>query len=105
MLSGGRITPEHPKRKTRNLTLFSLEDSSSFNYGEYANDINYAKRLVGEEGIVIASITGGNPEEWEELCDVINGTEADIRELNISCPFAADTGFKMGAGAIDITML
>jgi len=103
MLFGWKDYPEYPKRKTRNFTLFSLEDSSSFNYGEYANDINYAKRLVGKEGIVIASIMGSNPEEWEELCDVINGTEADMCELNISCPFAADAGFKMGAGAIDIT--
>ena len=46
---------------------------------------------------------GSNPEEWEELYDVINGTEADMCKLNISCPFAVDTGFKMDAGAIAIT--
>lgn len=103
MLFGWKGYPGYPKRKTRNFTLFSLEDSSPFSYEEYAKDINHAKKLVGEEGIVIASIMGSNLEEWEELCDVINGTKADMCELNISCPFAADTGFKVGAGAIDIT--
>lgn len=103
ILFGWRDYPGYPKRKTRNFTLFSLEDSSPLNYEEYAKDINYAKKLVGEEGVVIASIMGSSLEEWERLCDVINGTEADICELNISCPFAADSGFEMGAGAISIT--
>jgi len=103
MLFGWKDYPLYPKHKTRNFTFLSLEDYSPFNYEEYANDINYAKKLVGDDGVVIASIMGSNPEEWEELCDLINGTSADMCELNISCPYAADSGFKTGAGAVDIT--
>jgi len=102
MLFGWKDYPLYPERKTRNFTLFSLEDYSPFNYEEYANDINYAKKLIGEDGVVIASILGSSLEEWEELCDVINGTNADMCELNISCPYAANSGFKMGASAVDI---
>ncbi|MEM2939242.1 MAG: 4Fe-4S binding protein [Candidatus Bathyarchaeia archaeon] len=103
MLFGWKDYPAYPKYKTRNFTLFSLEDNSPFNYEEYANDINLAKKLVGDKGVVIASIMGGNTEEWEELCDVINGTNADLCELNISCPYAADSGLQTGAGAVNIT--
>ncbi|OYT47159.1 hypothetical protein B6U79_04535 [Candidatus Bathyarchaeota archaeon ex4484_231] len=102
MLHGWKEYPGYPKKKTRFFTLRSLEDASSFDYNEYAEDINKAKRLIGENGVVIASISGSSPAEWEELCEVINGTKADMCELNISCPFAADTGLKMGAGAVDI---
>ena len=102
MLHGWREYPEYPKKKTRYFTLRSLEDSSRFSYDEYSKDINKAKRIIGENGVVIPSIAGSSPEEWEELCAVINGTEADMCELNVSCPFAADTGLKMGAGAVDV---
>ena len=102
MLHGWKEYPGYPDQKTRNFTLRSLEDASRFSYEEYAEDIDKAKRLVGENGVVIPSIAGSSPEEWEELCEVINGTKADMCELNVSCPFAADTGLKMGAGAVDV---
>ena len=102
MLHGWKEYPGYPDKKTRYFTLRSLEESSRFSYEEYAEDIDKAKRLIGENGIVIPSIAGSSPEEWEELCAVINGTEADICELNVSCPFAADAGLKMGAGAVDV---
>jgi len=102
MLHGWKDYPGYPEEKTRYFTLRSLEDSSRFSYDEYSEDINKAKRLIGEKGVVIPSIAGSSPEEWEELCAVINGTEAEMCELNVSCPFAADTGLKMGAGAVDV---
>ena len=102
-LYGWREYPEYPERKTRYFTLHSLEDCSPFDYEGYVADIDKAKGLVGEQGIVIASISGSSFEEWEELCDVINGTRADICEVNISCPFAADLGLEMGAGAAELT--
>lgn len=101
-LYGWRGYPGYPKKKTRYFTLHSLEDCSRFDYEEYAEDIDDAKRLIGEGGVVIASISGSNPEEWEELCEVVNGTEADMCEVNVSCPFAADSGLEMGAGAVGI---
>ena len=34
---------------------------------------------------------------------MVNETKADWVEINNSCPFAADMGLKMGAGAVDLT--
>ncbi|KON31367.1 dihydroorotate dehydrogenase [miscellaneous Crenarchaeota group-15 archaeon DG-45] len=102
-LYGWREHPGYPDEKARCFTLHSLEDCSPFGYEEYAEDIDRAKGLVGERGAVIASISGSSFEEWEELCDVVNGTEADMCEVNISCPFAADMGLEMGAGAAGLT--
>lgn len=101
-LYGWREYPEYPERKTRYFTLHSLEDCSPFDYDGYVKDINEAKRIIGEDGVVIASISGSSFEEWEELCKVVNGTKADMCEVNISCPFAADMGIKMGAGAVEL---
>jgi len=101
MLYGWRDYPGYPRRKTKFFTLHSLEDCSPLDYEGYARDINEAKRLIGEDGVVIASISGSGIEEWEELCDVVNGTEADLCEANISCPFMADLGLRMGAGAVE----
>jgi dihydropyrimidine dehydrogenase (NAD+) subunit PreA len=101
-LFGWREFPDYPKNKTEYFTLHSLEDCSAFDYEGYARDINEAKRLIGDDGVVIASISGSDFEEWEDLCAVVNGSEADICEINISCPFAADMGFKIGAGAMTL---
>lgn len=100
-LYGWREYPGYPERRTRYFTLHSLEDCSPLGYEGYAGDVNEAKRLIGGDGVVVASIAGSSPEEWEELCAVINGTEADLCEANISCPFAADLGLRMGAGAVE----
>ncbi|MCW4027396.1 MAG: 4Fe-4S binding protein [Candidatus Bathyarchaeota archaeon] len=101
-LFGWREFPDYPKNNTEYFTLHSLEDCSAFDYEEYARDINEAKRLIGDDGVVIASISGSDFEEWEDLCAVVNGSEADMCEINISCPFAADMGFKIGAGAMTL---
>jgi dihydropyrimidine dehydrogenase (NAD+) subunit PreA len=37
------------------------------------------------------------------MCGLVNKTNADFVEINNSCPFAADMGIKMGAGAVDLT--
>ena len=64
------------------------------------DDINRAKDLIGDEGVVIASLSGSSLDEWSEMCELVNKTNADFVELNNSCPFAADMGVKMGAGAV-----
>lgn len=94
--------PGYPDRLPHSFTLHSLEECSSFDYEDYAKDINETKRLIGDDGVVIASLSGATDEEWEKMCEVINGTDADLVELNISCPFAAEMGIKMGAGAVDL---
>jgi len=100
-LYGWKEFPGYPKRQTRYFTLQSLEDASTYEYNQYVADINLAKSVIGDAGIVIASIAGSSTEEWEDLCTLINGSNADMCELNISCPFAADMVKSLGAGASD----
>lgn len=95
-----RDYPGYPQNLPRSFTLRSLEECSSFGYEEYARDIDKTKALVGDDGIVMASLSGSSREEWIEMCRLINQTKADWVELNNSCPFAQDMGVEMGAGAV-----
>lgn len=94
--------PGYPEKLPQSFTLNSLEEASNFNYDEYMQDINRAKDAVGNSGIVIASLAGSSMEEWEIMARMANESKADWVELNISCPFAADMGIKMGAGAVEL---
>ena len=94
--------PGYPKRLSPCFTLHSLEECSPFDYEGYVKDINEAKKLIGDDGVVIASISGSTLDEWEELCEVVNSSKADMVEVNVSCPFAAEMGIKMGAGAVEM---
>jgi len=98
-----REYPGYPEKLPHSFTLRSLEECSSFDYETYMKDINEAKELVGDEGVIIASLSGATMEEWLTMCKMVNETKADFVELNNSCPFAADMGVKMGAGAVDLT--
>lgn len=98
-----REYPGYPNTLPHAFTLRSLEECSAFDYSSYMDDINRAKDLIKEDGVVIASLSGSSMEEWSEMCELVNATNADIVELNNSCPFAADMGVKMGAGAVDAT--
>ena len=95
--------PGYPNNLPHAFTLNSLEECSHFGYKEYMEDINKAKEAVGNKGIVMASLSGVTIDEWKEMCQLVNETTADWVELNVSCPFAADMGVKMGAGAVDMT--
>ena len=100
-LFGWKEYPGYPKNVPKYFTLNSLEECSALGYEDYAKDINTLKEAVGDETAVIASISGSTTDEWEQLCRVVNGTRADLCEVNISCPFAADMGLSMGAGAVE----
>lgn len=95
--------PGYPEKLPNSFTLHSLEECSHFDYEVYMEDINIAKELVGDDGIIMASLSGATMDEWKEMCTLVNKTDADWVELNVSCPFAADMGVKMGAGAVDLT--
>jgi dihydropyrimidine dehydrogenase (NAD+) subunit PreA len=101
-LYGYKDYPGYPGKLPRHFTLNSLEECSAFGYEEYVADIDRAKDLVGESGIVMASLSGAQLDEWETMVDLINHSRADWVELNVSCPFSADMGIKMGAGAVDM---
>ena len=98
-----REYPGYPETLPHAFTLRSLEECSAFDYPTYMKDINRAKELIKDDGIVIASLSGSSLEEWKEMCGLVNKTNADFVEINNSCPFAADMGIKMGAGAVDLT--
>lgn len=94
--------PGYPDKLPHAFTLNSLEECSHFGYEEYMADINKAKEEVGDNGVIIASLSGATLDEWETMCRMVNETKADFVELNVSCPFAADMGVKMGAGAVEL---
>ena len=98
-----REYPGYPDKLPRSFTLRSLEECSSFDYETYMKDINAAKDLIKDDGVVIASLSGSSMDEWITMCQMVNETNADWVELNNSCPFAADMGVKMGSGAVDLT--
>src|SRR4030067_3695246 len=98
-----REYPGYPNVLPHSFTLRSLEECSAFDYPTYMKDINRAKDLIKDDGVVIASLSGSSLEEWKEMCQLVNKTNADFVEINNSCPFAADMGIKMGAGAVDLT--
>jgi dihydropyrimidine dehydrogenase (NAD+) subunit PreA len=95
--------PGYPQKLPHAFTLNSLEECSHFGYQEYMEDVNRAKDAVGDNGIIMASLSGVTLDEWVEMVGLVNETNADWVELNVSCPFAADMGVKMGAGAVDMT--
>jgi dihydropyrimidine dehydrogenase (NAD+) subunit PreA len=98
-----REYPGYPDTLPHAFTLRSLEECSGFDYPTYMDDINRAKDLIKDDGVIIASLSGSSLEEWMEMCELVNKTDADFVELNNSCPFAADMGVKMGSGAVDMT--
>lgn len=98
-----REFPGYPEKLPHAFTLRSLEECSSLDYDAYMKDINQAKDLVGDSGVIIASLSGATMDEWITMCQMVNETKADFVELNNSCPFAADMGVVMGAGAVDLT--
>ena len=77
-------------------TLYSIEQSTVFPYEKYEWYINKTKELVGENVAVIASIMGGVERGWEEQCEIIKSSKADMCELNFSCPHAAEVEEHIG---------
>jgi len=95
--------PGYPDVLPHAFTLNSLEEASAFGYEDYVTDVNIAKDKIGDKGIVMASLSAVTIEEWIEMSHLVNRTTADWVELNVSCPFAADMGVKMGSGAVEMT--
>ncbi len=101
MLYDYKNFPGYPEKLPHAFTLNSLEECSHFGYEEYMQDVDKAKEMIGDNGNVMASLSGVSLEEWIQMCNMVNETKADWVELNVSCPFAADMGVKMGAGDVD----
>jgi len=101
MLYDYKTYPGYPEKLPHSFTLNSLEECSHFGYEEYMKDVDIAKEKIGDAGNVMASLSGVTIEEWEQMCKMVNETKADWVEINVSCPFSADMGVKMGAGDVD----
>jgi dihydropyrimidine dehydrogenase (NAD+) subunit PreA len=101
MLYDYKNYPGYPDKLPHSFTLNSLEECSHFGYEEYMKDVDIAKDQIGDDGVVMASLSGAGMDEWDLMCKMINETKADWVELNVSCPFSADMGVKMGAGDVD----
>lgn len=97
-----REYPGYPNQLPHAFTLRSLEECSCYDYPNYMDDINRTKDLIKDDGVLIASLSGSSLEEWSEMCELVNKSNADFVELNNSCPFAADMGVKMGSGAVGV---
>lgn len=84
----------YPKIIPRSFSITDIEEGSHLNPEDYVKELNEAKKLVGEEGVIIGSITASDLETWEKYMDLINSSKADMVELNFSCPYAGEPGAK-----------
>jgi len=65
-----REYPGYPEKLPHSFTLRSLEECSSLDYETYMKDINATKDLIGDQGVVIASLSGASMEEWKTMCQM-----------------------------------
>lgn len=94
-----------PLKAPDGFILYSIEQGSQFNYEEWFEDVNKAKKLIGNDGVVIGSIMAGSFEEWDEiLTKYMPGTEMDALEIDLSCPHMkevhAEYGVALGADPV-----
>ncbi len=84
----------YPKIIPRSISITDIEEGSHLSPEDYVKELSEAKKLVGEDGIIIGSITASDLETWESLIELMNGSKADMVELNFSCPYAGEPGTK-----------
>jgi len=101
-----------PLKAPDGFILYSVEQGSQFNYDEWKDDVNRAKDIIGDQGVVIGSIMAGSMSDWPEMCEVVRKTNMDALEIDLSCPHMKEThkdsGVELGADpkhAADITKL
>ena len=101
-----------PLKAPDGFILYSVEQGSQFNYDEWRDDVNRAKDIIGDQGVVIGSIMAGSMSDWPEMCEVVRKTNMDALEIDLSCPHMKEThkdsGVELGADpehAAEITKL
>jgi dihydropyrimidine dehydrogenase (NAD+) subunit PreA len=101
-----------PLKAPDGFILYSVEQGSQFNYDEWRDDVNRAKDIIGDKGVVIGSIMAGSMSDWPEMCEVVRNTNMDALEIDLSCPHMKEThkdsGVELGADpehAAEITKL
>ncbi|MEM2921329.1 MAG: 4Fe-4S binding protein [Candidatus Bathyarchaeia archaeon] len=77
-------------------SLYSVDLMSEYEPEKWFDAIRKLKEEVRNQGgVVIASIAGRDLEEWEKLAKLVDSANADMIELNLSCPHI-DRGVLMG---------
>jgi len=98
--AGGVVTKSigpHPKEGHSGPCLVVLEDGLLNAMGLPNPSKEFTDEIAGLKGKpVIASIFGGNPEEFAEVASWFTGKVAGI-ELNLSCPHAEGYGAAIGS--------
>jgi len=67
-------------------SLYSIDLMSEHQPEAWASQIREARGELGRDGVIIASIAGRTFEEWGRLAILMEGSGADMLELNLSCP-------------------
>jgi len=70
-------------------TMISISPGVILSYfvgDKYVDYVNKTKDLVSDDCLVIASIVAITERGWEEQCNLIRKTNADMVELNFGCP-------------------
>jgi len=105
-------TSTDPLKAPDGFILYSVEQGSQFDYNEWRDDVNRAKDIIGDKGVVIGSIMAGSMSDWPEMCEVVRKTNMDALEIDLSCPHMKEThkesGIELGADpkhAAEITKL
>jgi len=86
--------PGYPQKIPRSYTITAIEDASDLNPEDYEKEVNETKKLIGEDGVLVASIMASDMETWEKYMELVNGTKADMVEFNFACPYAGEPGTK-----------
>jgi len=79
-------------------SFYSVDLMSELEPEAWVKELAKAKKEVGNDGVLIASIAGRTYGEWEKLAALMQGAGADMLELNLSCPHI-DEGGLMGKAA------
>lgn len=95
----------YPKIIPRSFSITDIEEGSHLNPEDYVKELDNAKKAVGDDGVIIGSITAGDMDTWQKYIELINGSRADILELNFSCPYAGEPGTKKKGEKLGWTLM
>jgi len=96
---------DYPRTIPRSLSITDIEEGSHLNPEDYVKELDEAKKAAGDDGVIIGSITAADMETWEKYIELMNGSRADMVELNFSCPYAGEPGTKQRGERLGWTLM
>ncbi|MBO3802638.1 MAG: 4Fe-4S binding protein [Candidatus Brockarchaeota archaeon] len=82
-------------------SFYSVDLMSELEPLAWARELAEARREIGDQGVLVASIAGRTYEEWEKLASLMQEAGADMLELNLSCPHIEEGGLMGKAASYD----